>query len=353
MKHLCIDGRLIHATGIGTFLKNIFYGLSQISSLQISILFHPKDVEKLGSYSIHRRIPVKAGLYTIQEQIELPFKIPCCDLFWSPHVTIPFFPIRAKRRLTTIHDAFHLTSHSQFGFLKKNYAKLMYGSAIKLSDHISTDSHFSQSELVKFCQTPLNKLSVIHLGISPQFRKIYDDHSLANFSKRYQLPDSFLLVVGNGKPHKNLERLFAAFDKISCSESLIVVGSEKKSPKRKIRFMGFIPDEEMPLFYSLASALVFPSIYEGFGLPPLESMACGCPVIASRAASLPEICQDAVEYVDPYSIESIQSGIENVLFSEERRKFLIARGFQHVKNFSLKRSMEHYLLLIDRLLSDL
>jgi glycosyltransferase involved in cell wall biosynthesis len=353
MKHVCIDGRLIHATGIGSFLKNIFYGMGSIAQFKVSVLCHKKDAKEFLPYSVVKSvIPINAPIYTIQEQCELPLKIPDCDLFWSPHFAVPIFPIRAKKRMTTIHDVFHLNPVAQLSFGKKLYAQLMYKAAIQLSCHVTTDSLFSQGELVTFCAIPLKKLSMIHLGVGSHFYKILDKRKLDAFAKKYNLPASYLLVVGNGKPHKNLNRLFTAFSQVSCDDFLVVVGCENKMSQDKFRFLGFIPDEEMPFVYSLAKALVFPSLYEGFGLPPLEAMACGCPVIASKAASLPEICGNAVEYVDPYSIESIKKGIECVLFSDMRRNELIEAGFRHIQKFSLQSSVDNYFLLINRLLRE-
>jgi glycosyltransferase involved in cell wall biosynthesis len=162
--------------------------------------------------------------------------------------------------------------------------------------------------------------------------------------------------VGNIKPHKNLERLIEAFHLVRQQGrpelELIIIGDEisklqslrravhKYDIHRYVRFLGYVPDKTLAVLYRLASVFVFPSLYEGFGLPPLEAMASGTPVVTSNVSSLPEVVGDAAVLVDPYSVEAIADGIMSVLRSTHLREELRARGLERVKTYSWARSVK-------------
>ncbi len=182
--------------------------------------------------------------------------------------------------------------------------------------------------------------------------------------KRYGL-GNYLLYIGDMRPYKNLERSLEAFARLNLTDLSFVIGG-KKDPhfypgiekkvdrlllKDKVIFLGYVPEEDLPHLYSEAAAFVFPSLYEGFGLPPLEAMACGCPVVASNAGSLPEVCGDAVRYVDPYDVESIARGIHEVLTDEVMRQNLRAKGLERAKLFSWERAAKEHLKIFEECLS--
>jgi glycosyltransferase involved in cell wall biosynthesis len=166
-----------------------------------------------------------------------------------------------------------------------------------------------------------------------------------------------VLYAGNIKPHKNLERLVAAFGLLKQRSGhedvkLLIIGDEinrygslrrsveAAGVRQDVRFFGFVPSKTLSALYRLASVFAFPSLYEGFGLPPLEAMACGTPVVTSRISSLPEVVGDAALLIDPYSTEDIAHGLERVLGDESLRDELSARGRARVKQFSWERSVE-------------
>jgi glycosyltransferase involved in cell wall biosynthesis len=182
--------------------------------------------------------------------------------------------------------------------------------------------------------------------------------------KRYGL-ENYLLYIGDMRPYKNLERSLEAFARLNLTDRSFVIGG-KKNPrfypgiekkvdrlllKNKVIFLGYVPEEDLPHLYSEAAAFVFPSLYEGFGLPPLEAMACGCPVVASNAASLSEVCGDAVRYVDPYDVESIARGIHEVLTDELMRQNLRAKGLERAELFSWERAAKEHLKIFEECLS--
>lgn len=368
---ICIDCRFINASGIGIYLQNLIPYLLEI--YEILLIGSNKELTRLKWTKDCKIIHLDNHIYSMKEQFELPLKVPDSDLFWSPHYNIPLLPIRAKKRLVTIHDVFHLAFLDQLSFKQKVYAKLMINLAVRLSDKIVTVSNFSKSEIIKFTNISENKIEVIYNGINKNSFKIIHDNSLVEGVRtKYDLPKRFILYVGNVKPHKNLIRLLKAF-KINLIQNgikdynLVIVGKKEgfitgdkglfkmlednTNLKRKVLFTGYVENEDLPVIYNLASLFVFPSFYEGFGLPPLEAMACGCPVVVSNAASLPEVCGDAAYYIDPHDVESIAKGMCEVLTDDDLMRILIRKGLERVNIFSWERSAREHLRVFEEGLS--
>lgn len=315
MKSLCVDVRLLHGGGIGTFLKSLLPDLA--THFHLSLLHRPQDEEALKHLSA-ALIPIKSPIYSLREQIELPWKIPACDIFWAPHFNIPLLPIRARKRLTTLNDTFHLAHFSQLSLLQKLYAKLFYNCALLYSDHVTTISDFSKAQIAAYCRVQPKALTRIYDGIAlkPTVR-----------SPRY------VLAFG-GKPHKNLARVREAV-KLAGEELVVADGS--------------LPDSDIPELYSGAKLLLFPSLYEGFGYPPLEAMQCGVPVITSRRGSLPEICGNAAEYVDPLDVEAMAAKIKELLGNPARCAELEAKGKERVALFTAHRCFAQYCMLMEEM----
>jgi glycosyltransferase involved in cell wall biosynthesis len=202
---------------------------------------------------------------------------------------------------------------------------------------------------------PADRVIVIYNAIDDHFATPPGDEAVQRVRERYQLEGPFALYVGNIKPHKNLERLIDAFDLVRRGGfermELLIIGDQiSKYPRlrrtvdkhklhKHVRFLGFVPDGTLAALYRLATVFVFPSLYEGFGLPPLEAMASGAPVVMSNRSSLPEIGGDAAELVDPYSAVSIAEGIQRVLSDPSLRQTMIARGLARAREFSWEASV--------------
>ncbi len=314
MIDLCVDARMAFSSGIGTFIRGILPFLNQ----------PPFRMILLGE-----EIPFNAPIYSIREQVLFPIKIPKCDLFWSPHYNVPLLPIRAKRRIATIHDVCHLV----FGSVaERTYAKWVMKKAL-LSDCVTTVSAFSKGEIQKY-------LGPRHVDIIPIAPKIMKGGTV----NPYSLPKRFVLYVGNIKPHKNLDRLMRALPDID----LVVVGKGAALQRERVWQLGEVPDSDLPYLYKRAEALVFPSLYEGFGLPPLEAMSCGCPTIVSQAASIPEVCGDASLYFHPENEGEMRTAIETVLSNAKLRQELIQKGYERVKSFSWEKTGARYRELFEK-----
>jgi glycosyltransferase involved in cell wall biosynthesis len=283
---------------------------------------------------------------------------------------VPLLPIKAKKRLVTIHDVYHLAHFHALSLKQKLYAKVMMQAAVRNSDHIITVSTFSKGEIVRYTGIRPDKITVIHNGIDHNlFRPVSDNDLKRAVRQKYDLPDKFLLFVGNVKPHKNLITLINAFDRIRDQlpgHSLLIVGKKegfitgdaslydriRQSPEleERISFTGFVDNEDLPVIYNLADLFVFPSLYEGFGLPPLEAMACACPVLVSNRASMPEACGDAADYINPEDPGSISEAIFNSLnMNEIEKENKIKKGVERAKTFTWEQSLQKHIELIRNL----
>ncbi|NGX41209.1 MAG: Glycogen synthase [Candidatus Anoxychlamydiales bacterium] len=364
MKKICIDARMIESAGIGTYLKSILKNLKEKvlekEKFKIFLIVNSKVKEKkLEAYKWLSKnfelIFLDAPIYSIKEQILLPFKIPKCDLFFSPHFNIPIFPIRAKKRLVTIHDVYHLAFFSKLKFLEKIYAKFFIHKAAMQSDKIITVSNFSKSEILKYTKAKPDKIEVIYNTLNPIFlnkTKITDLKKNKKKIDKYKIPKKYFLFVGSLKSHKNLLNLIKAYEEMEKEYPdvyLVIVGRSKnlknsidiqeildrnKTLSKKIKIISDLKDEDLASIYEKAIALVFPSYYEGFGYPPLEAMSMKCPVIASNRASIPEVCLSAALYIEPLDHKSIFNGMKKMIEDKDFRKELIQKGLKRVKYFT-------------------
>lgn len=369
MKSICLDVRKLELGGIGTYLQNILKFISP-SRFDISLLVPKKSIEKHPYLHAFRLIPFHVPDYSFMEQVRFPFAIPECDLFWIPHFNLPLFPIRAKKILMTLPDLFHLVYFSKLSFLEKRYAKFFLSQAVKRSDHLITVSNFSKRELLRFTQASNTQIEVIPNGVDQElFKPCLNPDRQSEVKKKYHLPSHYFLFIGNQKLHKNLRgalKAFAHFLSQGNEECYFVIAGSGKglrhvddlhtcfqlypSLKKRVCMLGYVEKEDLPLIYQMAVSLVFPSFYEGFGLPPLEAMSVGCPAIVSRVASLEEVCGDAVYYIDPYDVDSITQGMKILWKNPSMREHWMRKGQQHAKTFLWKETAEKHMKLIEELL---
>jgi len=313
---------MIQHSGIGVYLKNIIPYLN--NEFAITLIGNYHLLQELG-FTVNKGykiIDANIKIYSLGEQWNLPLLIPKCDIFWSPHFNIPFLPIKANKKFLTIHDAYQWMSYENLPISQKIYTKII-GYFIKnnWANKIFTVSEFSKLELIKYLKVEKEKIEIVYGGVDSNFNQNY------TYKK---IPEKYLLFVGNVKPHKNLLNALIAFDSVRDKYSdykFYIVGKkegfitgnmdELKSYIQKlgdnVYFTGYVNDEELKNYYANANLFIFPSKYEGFGLPPLEAMKFNIPIICSNAASLPEVCGDAVLYFDPNEYEDIADKIMQVI----------------------------------------
>lgn len=336
MIDLCIDARMAFSSGIGTCIRQLVPWLNQPPFRLILLV---DSIDRPWCQGIEQ-VVFKSPIYSIQEQLEFPLKIPRCNLFWSPHYNIPLLPIKAKKRAVTIHDACHLALKDLFSFPQRWYAKTVMGNALHRSDLVITDSLFSKQELHRYLGLPRKEIQVIPVAVNPiHFTPTEDRGGVVR--QKYSLPEQFILFIGNLKPHKNLTGLIEALSFLP-DVNLVLAGKGAMKTEGRVQAIGEVLDSELPILYSLAQLFVFPSLYEGFGLPPLEAMSCGCPTAVSNAASLPEVCGDATVYFHPKNLQQMADQIRLAILDKQLRSQLIQKGFERVNQFSWERCAESY-----------
>ena len=283
------------------------------------------------------------------------------DLYFEPN----FMPINIKSRCTvvTIFD-FSFILYPQWHPKERiNDFEEYFWKNLKRSDRIIVISDYIKKEGVNL-GLPEEKLRTIHLGIDHEVFKTYPPQDLQLLRKHYKLPEHFILFVGSIEPRKNLENLVRSYinldEGIRKDIKLVLAGFKGwenkeimallKEGKSDVLYLGYLPDKELGELYNLATLFVYPSMYEGFGLPPLEAMACCCPVVASNVASLPEVCGDAALYVDPHDVNSIAEGIHKVLTDDDLRQSLIEKGLERAKLFSWEKSAKEHIKVFEEVL---
>lgn len=355
---IAIDARKLRDYGIGTYVRNLLRHLSRIDqTTEYVLLCRGADcaaVEQLGDN--FRAVPESARPYSIREQLRIPLDLrrEGIDLFHAPHYVLP--PLIPCKSVVTIHDCIHLRFPQYLpNRLAYAYARSSLWIATHRSNRVLTVSEASKRDILRYFSIPENKIDVIYNAIDERYGEAPSPDEVLRVRERYQLNDPFVLYAGNIKPHKNLERLIEAFNTLRRggldTVKLVIIGDEiskyaalrravhKYKLHKHVRFFGFVPDKTLAVLYRLASVFVFPSLYEGFGLPPLEAMASGTPVITSNVSSLPEVVGDAALLIDPYEPDAIAEAMRRVLTEPALREDLRQRGLQRVKEFSWDRSV--------------
>lgn len=330
-KTLCIDLRWINCSGIGTYIKGLMPGLiAGLGDVRI-VGIGPKDrlQEFPWSGCSHvELIDCDVSRYSVAEQVVLPLAISRdTDLFFSPHYPIPL--LYRGRFAVTVHDLSHVVvTEIASNLIKRTYAKTMLRNVRQRASLILTVSNFSKKELLRRTRgSRADNIVTVYEGVSDEW---YD---AAQSTSPHDRP--YLVYVGNIKPYKNVSRLVEAFLSVMhvIPQDLLIVGQHEglitgevdgffaraRSAGNRIQFTGHVSQDQLLAFVGNAEALVMPSLYEGFGFPPLEAMAAGVPTLVSRAASLPEVCGDASLYCDPLSVEGIGAGIVSIVTDKTLR----------------------------------
>ncbi len=256
------------------------------------------------------------------------------------------------KQVITIHDLIPLKFPKLFPKLKYHYHYNL-PRLLKYSQAVICDSENTKKDVGEIYDLSDKPTYVIHAGLS---QKKFHPQVSGIIEEKYGFRN-YLLYVGDLRPYKNLERSIEAFSLLRLKDfKFIIIGKkderfypalQKKVDalflRDKVIFMGYISDEDLPSFYSESTALVFPSLYEGFGLPLLEAMACGCPVITSNLSSLPEVSGDSALYVDAYSSKSIAAGISSMVTNPQQRDFFKKKGFKRAKRFSWEKTAREVL----------
>jgi len=361
--NVIIDARMVneHLSGIGRYTYEIIKGISKENHINIKLLTNNVVISMkiFGKFNNIEYIVMKSKFLSLGEQIELPLiinKYKTDTLFHAPSfVSSPLIKIPM---VMTIHDLNHLKFPQYYSPLHKYYYKYIVKPAALKCKKILTDSDFSKGEILKWLKCDENNVQVIYCGVDEKFKIIKDRIELQRVQDKYSLPNKFVLYIGNLKPHKNVESLVEAMKSVD-NIKLIINGNPNVSLKgiinqynlkEKIQFIGYVDEEDLPVIYNLAIVFVFPSFYEGFGLPPLEAMACGCPVIVSNTSSLPEVVDNAAIQIDPYNKNGFIQSLNDVIKSLSIRNHLIEAGIVNVEKFKWIETVRKTILIYKKLI---
>jgi glycosyltransferase involved in cell wall biosynthesis len=361
--------------GIGSYVRNLFAAmLAQDTETRYTLLTagrateeHPfPEAENVRGRSI--LIPDRY-LNILWYRWRTPLPPPTLltgpvDIYHNPDFTLP--PLsRRVRRVVTIHDLAFI-EHPEYAVPSlAAYLNKVVPEAVAAADVVATVSHEVGRTLVKHFQTPPEKLTVIPNGVSPYFRRITDPVLLGATQHKYNLKTPLVFAVGTLQPRKNHLGLIKAFYKAQQRKNgpamLAIAGeqgwlyeetkqlvSDLKLDK-KVRFLGRVTDHELVTLYSMATLFAFPSFFEGFGVPPIEAMACGAPVITSNVSALPEVAEGAALLVDPHDIDALADAIIRLTEDENLRMELRQKGYERVQHYTWARSAQKMLNVYQKL----
>jgi glycosyltransferase involved in cell wall biosynthesis len=361
---IAIDGRKIESplTGIGRYTKNLLTHISVMDKDNEYIVIRSKDFqEKITLGENFRTVTIDYPAFSIRSLFFLHRILhhEKIDLFHSPFVSAPIF---AKCKIIlTVHDLIPLSFAKTFEkgknlpwLLRKLIFRLMLLLTTKKATRIITDSIVGKKRLKGIDRSLCKKIKVIHPAAEELFGRIVNKTKIEETKAKFSSEGKLILYAGTIRPHKNLIRLIKALDLLICDKNLqcyLVIGGGKETDllflkkmtkklgvSKYVFFTGGLTDSELVALMNSADVFVFPSLEEGFGLPPLEAMACGVPVIASHVSSLPEVVGDAALLVDPYDEQKIASAIQSLLLDQQLRNELVRKGFERVKLFSWKKA---------------
>lgn len=306
------------------------------------------------------------ALRLIWEQIAFPSLVRKMglDLLHSPHYTIPLalsIPV-----VVTFHDLIFFIYPEKHTLPKRYFFPWMMRRSSKRAKRIVTDSESTRRDAMRLLHIPPEKITTVHLGYQDNFREIKDQDLLNSIRLKYNLPDKFIFYAGAIEPRKNVPLLLNVFENLVKQDyphHLVLAGGlgwlyqevldqiEKMQTKDRIHRIGHVPYEELPAFYNLADVFVYPSVYEGFGLPPLEGMACGTPVITSNISSMPEFVGDAGILIPPNDDEALLDALIQVIEDEALRQRLIIEGPRRAANFTWEQTAKKTLKIYEQVLS--
>jgi glycosyltransferase involved in cell wall biosynthesis len=365
-REITIDARMLGYTGIGTYLKCLLEHLAiPCHKFKFDTLATAPELLKFLPADRFNFVRAISPIYSLSEQWEILRLAHGSPLLHCPHYNVPL--AYRGRLIVTIHDLIHVDFPEYAASLSSRiYARPMLKLAASKARHIIADSEFTKSQIVEYLGASSGKITVVLLGVEAQFNERPHQEAVDRISKGLGVARPYLLFVSNLKPHKNLEALLKAITimrgRKRLDHMLVVLGDDRRwrdatgqrvaelGLSEHVRIVPHVDSELLPWLYAGAEAFVMPSLIEGFGLPVLEAMACGTPVICSRAASLPEVGGDAVMYFDPHSPEELAAAIEKVLSSSDLQSEMKRKGLARAKLFSWEECARKHLEIYRRIL---
>lgn len=349
--------RWYRGTGIGTYTYQIIYNLNRIDNYNEYLLFWPGEDHDEIEISHNFNFNVVGEKHDkFWEEIHIPNRLldEKVDLYHVPQNGIGLPTRKDCLFVTTIHDLipYVLPETVGKGYLKIFLEQMPY--IIENSDLIITVSNYSKKDIIGYFEVPSDKIVVTHLAAEDIYQPMERGKARKIVEDRYGIKDDFILYLGGFSPRKNIRELILAFENVyrnlKQTTKLVIVGKpgreyeeleklvNEHNLQNEVIFAGFIPLQDLPIFYNAAKVFVYPSLYEGFGLPPLEAMACGTPVITSNVTSIPEVVGEAAILINPYDRLDLAGALFDVLENEELAFSLSLKGLERASNFSWQKT---------------
>ncbi|MBI2862729.1 MAG: glycosyltransferase family 4 protein [Chloroflexi bacterium] len=357
--HLLSSGATYRGAGISRYIRNLLLHLPQVAGGEGFTVFvgDRQFSEELGALVQLRRswLPTaRPWMRILWEQCVQPavVRLDRVDVLHSLAFVQPMLcPVPS---VVTVHDLSFLLYPEAHPMLHRSYLRLFTRLTVHRAARIIAVSQSTKEDVVRLLGADASRVDVVYHGIEESFRPIADVEQGRRFRERMGLPERYILYVGTLEPRKNLVRLVRAFAQLrrehglphwlvlagppGWGERVVYTTIEAEGVGDRVLFPGYLPAQELPLWYNTADLFVYPSLYEGFGFPPLEAMACGVPVVVSNRASLPEVVGEAGVLVDPEDTEGLAEAMARVLTDKSLRSELAARGRTQASRFSWRQA---------------
>ena len=334
---------LVGTGGTHTYLRNVLPPLTEYCGDEL-MLFHAADRSSVMASNGTTHVDSKTNRPILSDHVILPYLLRRhdVDVTWFPKNVIPF--AHDGPSVVTVHDLGHFVHPKFYPPIDRVYMKGMLRYSCRVADRIVAISEHTKRDVVRYTAASEDDVEVIYHGVDDRFRIEPTRGECARFREEYDLEPT-TVYGGNIGRRKNICRLVDAFGHATATSGkdteLVFTGARpNRKQMRKIaehdsvRYLGYVPLEDLPLLYRVSSAFVYPSLYEGFGLPPLEAMACETPVVAAETASIPEVVGEGGVLVDPHDVEGIATALDRVLTEDGTRRRLIRTGRRRAAAFS-------------------
>lgn len=373
--HIGIDytAAVQQGAGIGRYTRNLIRALAELDFQNRYTLFLAGGWgvgDGLGDWpsNFHMRSVALSDrwMHILWQRLRLPVPIQVItgrlDLYHSPDFVLP--PTGRTPAILTVHDLSFLRVPQFFVAGFKEYLQRAVSRAVKNACHILADSESTRRDLIELMEVSSERTSVLYPGVEPRFRPILNVELLDSVRARYALPERFILGLSTLQPRKNFDGLIRSFHQLlklrrtepEVENLHLVIGGSRGwmyedtlalvkdlRLEARVHFIGFVADQDLPILYSLALMFAFPSWYEGFGLPALEAMACGTPVVAANNSSLPEVVGEAGIMIDAGDTEALSEALADLLCDDHLRSRLVAAGYEQARRFTWKAAAERLL----------
>ncbi len=354
---IALNYRVIKYSGIGAYTKYLAEGYMRLGQE----VFLYDDILDSSDNGLRKYINTIKRVIKDITMLSKWLKNHSIDLYHVPKNTgVPFFsPVPV---VVTIHDVIPHVFPKQY--FKNDFERLYYELSIKhsitKSKKIITVSEFSKKEIINAYGVDASKIAVVLNAYNSAFKLIEDSSFLEAVRKKYNLKEKYILALGGSEYRKNIQRLIRVYiAHFSQTYQLVVIGgkwrdvdlSRQFASEKNIYFLTNVPEEDLVAIYNMATVFVFPSFYEGFGIPVLEGMACGVPVVTSNVSSIPEVGGDAAVYFNPYDEDDMAAKIHNVLEDEFLQKKMVARGLEKIKEYSWDKCAKETLQVYEEVLN--